>query len=458
MVEIPGHDSEGSSGTARVAMCDSQTAMAGPGFTYDWTQISMDQVVSATNMQRAFHRVRANKGKPGVDGITVEALGSYLQENWTPLKDQLLAGEYQPQPVRKVEIPKPQGGKRMLGIPTVVDRVITQAILQVLQPYYETQFSDASFGFRPKRNAQQAVLRAKSYVEEGYRWVVDVDLEKFFDRVNHDVLMGRLARQITDKRILGLIRRYLQAGIMEDGVVSARTEGCPQGSPLSPLLSNILLDELDKEMEKRGHKYVRYADDFNVYVKSKRAGERVLKSLTSYLSRQLKLVVNQSKSAVDRPWKRYFLSYTVTWHRKPRLRVAPQAQKRFKQGIRELLKKGRGRSLSTVIEQLKPKLRGWAVYFRLVEVKSTFEELDMWIRRRLRLLLWRHWKRPKTRVKRLIHLGIDQKRANISAYNGRGPWWNAGASHMNQAVPVKRLRRLGLISLVEERQRLACSL
>ena len=241
-------------------------------------------------------------------------------------------------------------------------------------------------------------------------------------------------------------------------MVSARTEGCPQGSPLSPLLSNILLDEFDKEMEKRGRKYVRYADDFNVYVKSKRAGERVLKSLTSYLSRQLKLVVNQSKSAVDRPWKRYFLSYTVTWHRKPRLRVAPQAQKRLKQGIRELLKKGRGRSLSTVIEQLKPKLRGWAVYFRLVEVKSTFEELDMWIRRRLRLLLWRHWKRPKTRARRLIHLGIDQKRANISAYNGRGPWWNAGASHMNQAVPVKRLRRLGLISLVEERQRLACSL
>jgi RNA-directed DNA polymerase len=439
-------------------MRDSQTALAGPGFTCDWTQISMEQVVCTTNLQRAYQRVRKNQGQPGVDGMTVQALGQHLQTHWVTLKGQLLCGEYQPQPVRKVEIPKPQGGTRMLGIPTVVDRLISQALLQILQSYYDAEFCDTSFGFRPGRNAHQAVLRAKSYVEEGYRWVVDVDLEKFFDRVNHDVLMGRLAKRITDKRILRLIRRYLQAGILADGVVSPRTEGSPQGSPLSPLLSNILLDELDKEMERRGHKYVRYADDFNVYVKSQRAGERVLESLSRYLSTQLRLVVNREKSAVDRPWKRSFLSYTVTWHRQPKLKVAPQAQKRFKQSVRELLRKGRGRRLSTVIAQLTPKLRGWVVYFRLAEVKSTFEELDQWIRRRLRVVLWRQWKRPRTRFKRLVHLGIDQERAKKSVGNGRGPWWNAGASHMNQAVPTKRLRRLGLISLVEERLRLASSL
>ena len=439
-------------------MRDSQTALAGPGFTCDWTQISMEQVVCTTNLQRAYQRIRKNQGQPGVDGMTVQALGQHLQRHWATLKDQLLCGEYQPQPVRKVEIPKPQGGTRMLGIPTVVDRLISQALLQTLQPYYDAEFSDTSFGFRPGRSAHQAVLRAKSYVEEGYRWVVDVDLEKFFDRVNHDVLMGRLAKRIADKRILRLIRRYLQAGILADGVVSPRTEGSPQGSPLSPLLSNILLDELDKEMEKRGHKYVRYADDFNVYVKSQRAGERVLESLTRYLSTRLRLVVNREKSAVDRPWKRSFLSYTVTWHRQPKLKVAPQAQKRFKQSVRELLRKGRGRRLSTVTAQLTPKLRGWVAYFRLAEVKSTFEDLDQWIRRRLRVVLWRQWKRPRTRFKRLVHLGIDQDRAKKSVGNGRGPWWNAGASHMNQAVPTKRLRRLGLISLVEERLRLASSL
>jgi RNA-directed DNA polymerase len=299
------------------------------------------------------------------------------------------------------------------------------------------------------------VVRAKSYVEEGYRWVVDMDLEKFFDRVNHDVLMGRLAKRIGDKRILRLIRRYLQAGILTDGVVSPRTEGQPQGSPLSPLLSNILLDELDKELEARGHRFVRYADDCNVYVKSEAAGVRVLESLTTFLSKRLRLTVNQEKSAVDRPWKRSFLSYSVTHHKRPKLKVAPQAVKRFKQSVRELLRQGRGRRLSTVIEQLKPKLRGWINYFHLAEVKMTFELLDHWLRRRLRLLLWRQWKKPRTRTKRLIALGIDQVRAWRSTSNGRGPWWNAGASHMNQAVPTKRLRRLGLISLLDEHRRLA---
>jgi group II intron reverse transcriptase/maturase len=284
-----------------------------------------------------------------------------------------------------------------------------------------------------------------------------MDLEKFFDRVNHDVLMGRLARRVEDKRVLGLIRRYLQAGMMEGGVVSARVEGTPQGGPLSPLLSNILLDELDKELERRGHCFVRYADDCNIYVRSQRAGERVLDSLSAFLTQELKLVVNRQKSAVDRPWKRSFLSYTVTHHKRPKLKVAPAAKARFQRGVREALRRGRGRSLRRVILELTPKLRGWVAYFRLAEVKATFEGLDQWLRRRLRVLLWRQWKRPRTRAKRLIALGLDPERAHRSAYNGRGPWWNAGASHMNQTVPTRRLRRLGLISLVEERHRLACS-
>jgi RNA-directed DNA polymerase len=315
-------------------------------------------------------------------------------------------------------------------------------------------FSDNSFGFRPGRSTHQAVQRAKSYVEDGYRWVVDMDLEKFCDRVNHDILMSRLAKRIGDKRILRLIRRYLQAGIMIDGVVSVRTEGQRQGSPLSPLLSNILLDELDKELERRGHRFVRYADDSNVYVQSEKAGERVLHSITTYLSKRLKRVVNQQKSAVDRPWKRSFLSYTVTAHRQAKLKVAPKALKRFKQNVKELLRQGRGRSLKNVIAQLEAKLRGWINYFHLAEVKATFEALDQWVRRRLRLLLWRQWKKPRTRAKRLTALGIDRARALVSAYNGHGPWWNSGASHMNQAVPTKRFRRLGLISLLEEHQRL----
>lgn len=454
MVEIPEPLSKSSGGTARVAQSASQTKLALAEPTCDWTRISMEQVVCLPNLRRAYDRVRKNKGKPGVDGMSVNELGKYLQTHWPTLKEQLLSDRYQPRAVLKVEIPKAQGGKRMLGIPTVVDRLIAQALLQVLQPYYETTFSENSFGFRPGRNTHQAVMRAKSYVEEGWRWVVDLDLEQFFDRVNHDILMSRLARCITDKRILRLIRRYLQAGIMSDGVVSARTEGQPQGSPLSPLLSNILLDELDKELERRGHRFVRYADDCNVYVKSQRAGERVLNSLTGFLSKRLKLVVNKEKSAADRPWKRSFLSYSVTTRRRPTLKVAPQAIKRFKQSVRELLRQGRGRSLKAVIGQLKPKLRGWINYFHLAEVKSTFELLDQWLRRRLRLLLWRQWKTPRTRAKRLIALGIERPRALKSAYNGRGPWWNAGASHMNQAIPTKRFRRLGLISLLEEHRRL----
>jgi RNA-directed DNA polymerase len=293
-------------------------------------------------------------------------------------------------------------------------------------------------------------------VEAGYRFVVDMDLEKFFDRVNHDVLMARVARRVGDKRLLRLIRRYLTAGVMIEGVAQAREEGTPQGGPLSPLLSNILLDDLDKELERRGHRFCRYADDCNVYVKSKAAGDRVMESIARYLEKRLRLRINRDKSAVDRPWNRKFLGYTMTPHHRPRLKIAPQSVKRAKARIKEIVRKGRGRSLPKVIGEITPFLRGWVAYFRLSQVKGIFEELDQWIRRRLRVILWRQWKRPWTRFKKMVHRGIERVRAWTSAKNGRGPWWNAGASHMNAAIPAKWLQQQGLTSLLAEHQRLAC--
>jgi RNA-directed DNA polymerase len=383
--------------------------------------------------------------------MTVDELMPYCRAHWKRIREELLSGRYQPQAVRRVEIPKPDGrGLRMLGIPTVLDRLIQQALLQVLQPIFEPTFSENSYGYRPGRSAQQAVLRAREHVAADYRWVVDLDLEKFFDRVHHDVLMARVARRVEDKRVLLLIRRFLQAGIMEGGLVSARTEGVPQGSPLSPLLSNVLLDDLDKELERRGHRFVRYADDSNVYVRSERAGNRVMASLERFLRKHLRLRINAEKSAVSRPWKRKFLGYTVTWHRKPKLRIAPQSIHRLKGKLRPLLRRGRGRSLAQVMQELRPVIRGWVQYFRLAEVKAGFELLDEWLRRKLRCILWRQWKRPRTRLKKLCSYGLDRARARDSAYNGRGPWWNAGASHMNAAVPTRMLRRIGLVSFLEQ--------
>ena len=346
----------------------------------------------------------------------------------------------------------------MLGIPTVQDRLIQQALHQVLSPVFEETFSNHSYGFRPGRSAAQAVQQARSYIEEGRRWVVDADLEKFFDRVNHDILMSRVARQVKDKRILKLIRSYLQAGIMEGGVVTARTEGTPQGGPLSPLLSNILLTDLDRELERRGHRFCRYADDCNIYVRSRRAGDRVLASMTRFLDTQLKLRVNQEKSAVDRPWKRVFLGYTVC-HRKynVRLRVASKSVQRLKAKLKMLFRSGKGRSIRTTIATLTPKLRGWVNYFRYAGAKGIFEELDGWIRRHLRKILWRQWKRPSTRAKTLMRLGLSEVRACTSASNGRGPWWNSGASHLNQALPKKFFDRLGLVSLMAQHHRLKCA-
>src|ERR1051326_1035144 len=420
------------------------------------TEQLMQAVVERENMKLALARVEQNRGSAGVDKMTVEQLRAYLRKHWLRIKEELLADDYHPQPVLKVEIPKPGGkGMRTLGIPTVVDRLIQQALHQVLSPIFEPDFSESSYGFRPHRTAPQAVVKAREYVREGRRWVVDIDLEKFFDRVNHDILMSRVARRIKDKRVLRLIRRYLQAGMMSDGLTTVRREGTPQGGPLSPLLSNILLDELDKELERRGHRFCRYADDCNIYVQSQSSGERVMKSITSFLDRRLRLKVNAEKSAVARPWERKFLGYSLTSNREPRLKVAKESVQRLKGKLREIFRRGRGRKLGKLIaDELTPLLRGWMNYFRLAEVKGIFAELDSWIRRKLRCLIWRRWKRPFTRAKGLRQRGLDEVRAWESATNGRGPWWNAGASHMHAAFPKSYFARCELLSLRDQRLRL----
>jgi len=415
----------------------------------------MEQVVRRENMLAAYKRVVRNGGAPGADGMSVDELWEHCQKHWAMVREELFSGTYCPQPVRQVEIPKPGGrGVRTLGIPTVLDRMVQQALLQVLTPVFDPTFSEASFGFRPGRGTHDAVKAARSHIAAGYRWVVDMDLEKFFDRVNHDVLMARVARRVEDKRVLRLIRRFLQAGVMAGGVASPRAEGTPQGGPLSPLLSNILLDDLDQELARRGHRFVRYADDCNVYVKSRAAGERVLASLERFLAKRLRLRINRDKSTVARPWDRKFLGYSVTVHRQPKLRVAPQSIKRLKAKLRPLLRAGRGRSPDRVCRELTRVLRGWVAYYRLADVKASFEVLDQWIRRKLRCIVWRQWKRPRTRLRELCRRGLDPERARASAMNGRGPWWNAGASHMNHAIPIRALRAMGLLSLLDEYRRL----
>ncbi|MDO9242774.1 MAG: group II intron reverse transcriptase/maturase [Rhodocyclaceae bacterium] len=416
----------------------------------------MDAVCERGNLMLAYDRVVKNKGAAGVDGIGIAEFKEHLKQHWPTIKANLLAGEYIPSPVRRVDIPKPQGGVRTLGIPTLTDRMIQQALHQVLSPIFEAEFSESSYGFRPGRNAHQAVKAAKQYVAEGRRIVVDMDLEKFFDRVNHDLLMQKLSKKIDDGRVLRLIRRYLEAGMMADGIVSQRTEGTPQGGPLSPLLSNILLAELDRELERRGHAFCRYADDCNIYVRSQQAGERVMASITRFLADTLKLTVNAAKSAVAQPWKRKFLGYSLTWHQAPKLKIAPTSLTRLEDKIREVLKGARGRSLTTAITELNPILRGWMAYFKLTETKKALEELDGWIRHKLRCILWRQWKRPYTRAKNLMKAGLMEERAFRSAFNQRGPWWNSGASHMNQAFPKSFFDRLGLVSLLDTMRRFQC--
>ena len=456
--EMPERTRRAGGGTAGGTGTERQARTAGREEAGDGARKLMEEVLRRENLVKAQAREVTKGGAAGVDGMTVEELMPYCREHWTRIREELLSGTYAPKPIRKVEIPKPDGqGKRMLGIPTVLDRMIQQALLQVLEPIFDPTFSDGSFGFRTGRGTHGAVRCARRHMAAGHRWVVDLDLEKFFDRVNHDVLMSRVARRVKDKRVLLLIRRYLQAGIMEGGLVSPRTEGTPQGGPLSPLLSNVLLDELDKELERRGHLFVRYADDCNVYVKSKVAGERVMASLEAFLRERLRLRVNRAKSAVARPWKRKFLGYSVTANHKPRLKVAPESVKRLKAKLRPKLRAGRGRDLARTIRELRPVTRGWVAYYRLAEVKQSFEILDEWLRRKLRCIVWRQWKRPRTRLRKLREHGLEQARAAVSAYNGRGPWWNAGSRHMHQALPTAALTRMGLTSLLEEHRRLACS-
>ena len=416
------------------------------------TESLMEAVVERQNMINALKRVKSNKGVAGVDGMSISDLDAYLKTHWANIKEQLLDGSYQPQPVLGVEIPKPNGGVRQLGIPTVIDRLIQQAIQQVLSPIFDPTFSESSYGFRPGRSAHQAVLAAQEYVNSGRSWVVDIDLEKFFDRVNHDILMSRLARKIKDKRLLRLIRKYLQSGMMQDGIASQRVEGTPQGSPLSPLLSNIMLDDLDKELEKRGHKFCRYADDCNIYVGSQAAGERVLERITRFLERKLRLTVNRTKSAVDRPWKRRFLGYSMTGEKTARLKPSPMNVQRLKGSIREIIRRGRGRRIDRVVDELSLKLRGWGNYFKLSEVKAVFEDLDGWIRRKLRNMVWRQWKKPQTRYRELKSRGISEDLARRTALGGHGAWVASGTKAMNFAFPKKFFDNLGLVSLLDMRQ------
>ena len=411
----------------------------------------IERLVERKNMRKAYSQVMRNKGAGGIDNMSVEALMPYLKEKWSNIREQLVRGEYKPKPVRKVEIPKPDGGMRQLGIPTVLDRLIQQAIHQILSPIFEPTFSESSYGFRPRRSAHQAILKAKEYQSKRRKWVVDMDLAKFFDEVNHEKLMSKIANKVRDRKLLLLIRRYLQTGTMINGVVNASDKGTPQGGPLSPLLSNIVLDDLDKELERRGHAFCRYADDCNVYVKSKRAGQRVFESITNFVEKTLKLKVNRRKSAVARPHQRKFLGYSFTWHKQPRIRVPKETVKRLRIHLKSIFRIGKGRNIQRFItEELNPVFKGWINYFRLAEVKMFAEEIDGWIRRRLRLILWKQWKKPWTRRKRLIQAGLSEERAVISAFNRRGSWWNSGASHMNAAFRKKFFDKLGLVSMLDE--------
>lgn len=408
----------------------------------------MEEVVERGNMQAALKRVRQNKGSPGADGMTVNELSKYLAKHWEGLRAQLLAGHYEPKPVKRQDIPKTGGGTRTLGIPCALDRLIQQAILQVLQPRFDPTFSEHSYGFRPGRRAHDAICAAQSYIQEGRRWVVDIDLERFFDRVNHDVLMGRLAKRIADKRMLGLIRRYLEAGIMADGVVVERHEGTPQGGPLSPLLANVLLDEVDRELEKRGHAFARYADDCNVYVRSRRAGERVMRGLKG-LYAKLKLKVNESKSAVAKPWSRKFLGYSfwVAKGRQVKRRVAPKALETMKERVRRITSRNGGRSLNSVAKEMQDYLRGWKEYYRLADTPGIFAELDGWIRRRLIAVQLKQWKRGTTAYRELRARGVPERVARAAAAHVHSWWRIAAHGALKTAFPVHFFNELGVPEL-----------
>src|ERR1700681_4838547 len=404
----------------------------------------MEEVCERENLKEALRRVKANKGSAGVDGMTVGGITDYLKQHWPAIREQLLNGTYEPRPVRRVEIPKPDGGMRKLGIPTVLDRLIQQAVMQVLQGRWDPTFSEHSHGFRPQRSAHQAVAKAQQYIAAGNRWVVDLDLEKFFDRVNHDKLMAAIARRVSDKRMLKLIRAFLEWGVMENGLVSPVEEGTPQGGPLSPLLSNLVLDELDRELERRQHRFVRYADDCNIYVASERAGKRVMQSVTGFLRRRLKLKLNEAKSAVARPQERKFLGFSFSNNQEPKRRIAPTAVLRCKQKIRELTRRTRGISVEQMTKELAAYLRGWKSYFGFCQTPSLLKALDEWIRRRLRSMIWKQWKRGKQRYAKLRHLGIGRDLAAQTAGSPHGPWHLANSPALSYVFPIAYFDSLGL--------------
>jgi group II intron reverse transcriptase/maturase len=409
----------------------------------------MEEVVRRENLVKALKRVRQNKGSPGADGMSVDELPDYLREHWPRIREELFAGEYRPEAVKEVPIPKRGGGRRKLGIPTVLDRFIQQALYQVLSPIYEPTFSAHSYGFRPGRNAHQAVLRAKGYIAEGYGWVVDMDLEKFFDRVNHDILMGRLAKRIEDKRVLRVIRRYLQAGVMVNGVVQERWEGTPQGGPLSPLLSNILLDELDKELERRGHRFCRYADDCNIYVRSERAGQRVMESVSVFLWKRLRLKVNTQKSAVARPQERGFLGFSFTSGKELKIKLSNSANRELKRRIKRITRRSRRVALEQMLKELGVYTRGWLGYFGLIETPTVLRDMDSWIRRRLRCFMMKQWiKSCRTRYKRLVSLGVSSAGARTVAASRRGPWAMSNMHHVKVAMPNRFFAERGFLDLL----------
>ncbi len=409
----------------------------------------MEQILSRENLLAALRKVEANKGAGGVDGVSIRQLREYVVQHGDTIKQQLIEGTYKPSPVRRIEIPKPDGGVRLLGIPTVIDRLIQQAILQVLTPIFDPAFSPNSYGFRPQKRGHDAVRQAKKHLQDGYRYGVDIDLEKFFDRVSHDILMSRVARKVKDKHVLKLIRAYLKAGIMAHGVCIRSEEGTPQGGPLSPLLASILLDDLDKELEKRGLRFCRYADDCNIYVKSKRAGERVKASMTRYLEKKLKLKVNEEKSAVDHPWKRKFLGFSFTAQREAKIRIAPKSLKRVKDNIRSLTRATDPSPMEVIIEDLNRYLMGWMGYYALIETPSPLKELDSWIRRRLRLILWARCKRVRTRYRVLRALGLPEKQVRELANTRKGAWRITKTPHLHKTLGLAYWKSQGLKSLTE---------
>lgn len=426
---------------------EARTARADPNGPAVRVGPSMDRVVERDNLRKALAQVRRNKGAPGLDGMSVEDLAAHLKDHWPEIRDQLLQGTYKPQPVRRIEIPKASGGTRPLGIPTVLDRFIQQAVMQVLQAEWDPTFSASSYGFRPGRSAHRAVQRAQEYLAAGDRLVVDLDLEKFFDRVNHDILMGLVAQRISDKRLLKLTRGYLTAGVLEGGLVGPTDEGVPQGGPLSPLLSNLMLDVLDRELTRRGHRFVRYADDCNIYVRSRRAGERVMAGVTRFLEGRLKLKVNREKSAVARPVERKFLGFSFTAGRQPKRRIAPSALARFKSRTQELTRRTGGKSLAQSVQELSRYLIGWRGYFGFCETPSVLRSLDEWVRRRLRAIVWKQWRCGRTRFAELRRRGVGQDLAAQTAGAPHGPWRLSNSPALNMALSKAVLRSLGLPSV-----------